>query len=106
MSARSIRRAREREIERARKRERRLSRKALAAGAAAGTTVLFAPAAAHAATYEVNSLNDPGDGTCDAAECTLREAITTANGVAGADTITFASGLTGAINIDSAAAQI
>ncbi len=34
----------------------------------------------------VNSLNDPGDGTCDASECTLREAVTVAtNG----DTITF-----------------
>ncbi len=31
-----------------------------------------------AATYTVNS-NDPGDGVCDATECTLREAINEAN---------------------------
>lgn len=29
--------------------------------------------------YVVNSTNDPGDGVCDATECTLREAITQSN---------------------------
>ena len=37
----------------------------------------------------VNSTNDPGDGACDAAGCTLREAITKANAAPGADTIIF-----------------
>lgn len=34
---------------------------------------------APAATFVVNSTNDPGSGNCDAAECTLREAIIAAN---------------------------
>src|SRR5687767_2434040 len=42
-------------------------------------------------SFVVNSANDPGDGVCDANECTLREAITAANGDAGAETITFYS---------------
>jgi CSLREA domain-containing protein len=40
-------------------------------------------------TYVVNSTADPGDGTCDAAECTLREAITASNGTALNDVIHF-----------------
>jgi len=42
-----------------------------------------------ATTFEVNSTADPGDGTCNAAECTLREAIAAANADADLDTITF-----------------
>jgi CSLREA domain-containing protein len=41
----------------------------------------------------VNSIADPGDGKCDAAQCTLREAIRSA----GSTSITFAAGLTGPI---------
>jgi CSLREA domain-containing protein len=37
-------------------------------------------------SYTVNSTADPGDGTCDATECTLREAISAATGT---DTIAF-----------------
>lgn len=45
---------------------------------------------AHASTtFTVNSTADPGTGSCDLTECTLREAINAANGAAGADTITF-----------------
>ncbi|MGF1473126.1 MAG: CSLREA domain-containing protein [Rubrobacteraceae bacterium] len=44
---------------------------------------------AWAETFVVNSLDDPGDGTCDDSECTLREAIDAANDLGGADTITF-----------------
>jgi CSLREA domain-containing protein len=51
-----------------------------------------APASAHAATLTVNSLADPGNGTCDATECTLREAIDAA---ASGDTITFDPSLAG-----------
>lgn len=36
--------------------------------------------------YTVNTTADPGVGTCDATECTLREAIDTATGT---DTIAF-----------------
>lgn len=43
-----------------------------------------------AATFTVNSTNDPGSGNCDAAECTLREAIIAANANgASQDTIQF-----------------
>jgi trimeric autotransporter adhesin len=46
---------------------------------------------AHAeTTFTVNSTNDVGDdGTCDTSECTLREAIDTANATTGADVINF-----------------
>lgn len=37
----------------------------------------------------VTSVGDPGDGACDVAECTLREAINAANATAAADAITF-----------------
>ncbi|MGB5933399.1 MAG: CSLREA domain-containing protein [Anaerolineae bacterium] len=36
-------------------------------------------------TFIVNSTADPGDGTCDATECTLREAIDAANAIPGSD---------------------
>jgi CSLREA domain-containing protein len=42
-----------------------------------------------AASIIVNSSADPGDGTCDLTECTLREAIETANEQAGSDVIGF-----------------
>src|SRR6266850_2584906 len=51
-------------------------------------------------TLIVNSLNDPGDGTCDTTECTLREAINTANANAGPDVIDFS--ITGTINLSGA----
>ena len=50
------------------------------------------PSPAYAATFTVNSAADPGDGICDATECTLREAIDAANASAGADAITFSIG--------------
>jgi CSLREA domain-containing protein len=43
----------------------------------------------------VNSLADPGDGTCTAAQCTLREAITDLTSTE----ISFAPGLTGTITL-------
>lgn len=56
-----------------------------------------APAAAYDAgralladtTFTVNTADDPGDGVCDAAHCSLREAIEAANANAGTDTIAF-----------------
>jgi CSLREA domain-containing protein len=47
----------------------------------------------------VNSTSDPGDGVCDAVECTLREAIDAANAHAGIDVINFSIGLGGAQTI-------
>jgi len=46
--------------------------------------------AAPQADFIVNSTADPGDGVCNAAECTLREAIVAANGATGTDVILFA----------------
>ena len=50
---------------------------------------------AHAATFEVTNLDDTGPGS-------LRDAILAANANAGADVITFQSGLTGTITVGSA----
>ena len=56
----------------------------------AGAAFLFSLQPAHAATtFTVNSLADTDDGTCDAANCTLREAINAAESNAGADIIKF-----------------
>jgi CSLREA domain-containing protein len=41
-------------------------------------------------TFTVNTTADHDDGTCNAADCTLREAINAANANSGADTINFA----------------
>jgi len=59
--------------------------------ALASAIVLLARPGAEAspATYTVNSTGDPGDGTCDGTECTLREAIAAANANAGTDTVDF-----------------
>jgi CSLREA domain-containing protein len=56
-------------------------------------------AAAAAGQRVVNSLADPGDGTCNARQCTLREAIE----ASGTTAITFASGLAGTITLADAA---
>ncbi len=44
---------------------------------------------APAATFTVNTTNDVDDGACNAAHCSLREAINAANAAAGSDTIAF-----------------
>jgi CSLREA domain-containing protein len=59
---------------------------------------LVAPPSAGADVYLVNSADEPGDGACNVAECTLREAIAAANGHAnsgGRDEIHFAIGQLG-----------
>ena len=43
----------------------------------------------NAAAFTVTSTDDSDDGACDAAHCSLREAINAANGSAGLDTISF-----------------
>ncbi|MFV1980980.1 MAG: CSLREA domain-containing protein, partial [Rhodothermia bacterium] len=40
-------------------------------------------------TFVVNSTDDPGDGVCDVAHCTLAEAINAANVTAASDTVWF-----------------
>lgn len=64
---------------------------ALVATVAASVILLLSDGArpVYAATFTVNTNSDAGDGLCDAAECTLREAIIAANGAAGKDLITF-----------------
>lgn len=49
----------------------------------------FSAAAAPEAAFVVNTKADTDDGTCSAANCTLREAIHAANATAGLDTINF-----------------
>src|SRR6266511_5565098 len=44
---------------------------------------------AHAATFTVNTADDHNDGVCNAADCTLREAINVVNAGSGSDTISF-----------------
>ena len=64
-------------------------------GAGAATaTANFQP------TYVVNTLNDSTDGSCGST-CSLRDAITAANGAGSAANITFASGLSGTILLTS-----
>jgi CSLREA domain-containing protein len=57
-----------------------------------GAPSLAAAAAGH---RTVNSLADPGDGLCNAAQCTLREALADP----GSTDISFAAGLTGAVTL-------
>src|SRR3712207_4232080 len=40
-------------------------------------------------TFTVTNTSEPGDGLCNAAGCTLRDAILAANDTPGADTINF-----------------
>ena len=67
-------------------------------GATLGAAVIFAPAAS-ADTFTVNTLDDGDDGSCADADCSLREAADEANTAADADTITFATGLSGTIEL-------
>lgn len=93
MGARSIRRAGARRHAKALRREAMLRRRsALAAGAALGALAV-APSA-HAAVYEVTNLDDAGAGS-------LRQAIADADADAAHDTIVFASGLSGQIDLVS-----
>jgi hypothetical protein len=99
MSARQIRRDRERNAERSGKRRRRAGGKiAGSAGAALGATVLFAPAA-QAESFEVDTLNDDLDNSCDD-DCSIRDAVYEARQINDPDTITFLAGLTGTITLN------
>jgi CSLREA domain-containing protein len=67
--------------------------------ALAACALLLIPGSAGAADFVVNSTGDPGTGGCDAAGCTLREAITATNGNGSSedDHITFS--VTGTISL-------
>lgn len=58
------------------------------------------------AAFVVITPGDSGSGTCDASACTLRDAIATANNVAGADTITFDPAVTGTITLNPSAGEL
>lgn len=57
-----------------------------------------------AASYVVTTTNNSNDGTCDAAHCSLREAIIASNSAPGI--ITFAPGVTGTITFSGSRPQI
>src|SRR5687768_9027937 len=97
MSPRSFRRANSRRLVRESRQELR-SKAAIAASGALGATVPFAPAA-DAATFQVTNLNNDGPGS-------LRDAVEQANASDGDDVITFASGLTGTIELAGADSDI
>ena len=52
-------------------------------------------------SFVVTTTADHDDGVCDGSDCTLREAINAANAAAGADVVTFKSGVTGTITLQS-----
>jgi hypothetical protein len=77
---------------------------ATAAGLGAGASLAWAGAAQAATNYTVGTLNDTssaGDCASDNTDCSLRQAITLANGSAGADAIAFHAGLTGTLTLGS-----
>ncbi len=59
--------------------------------------MLFAPGAARALIFTVNTTDDLDDGVCDATHCSLREAINEANAAVGLDTILFDSLAAGSV---------
>jgi CSLREA domain-containing protein len=96
---RSFRRSHARRVARERKRAAQARQRALLAGATLGATAVFA-ANAEAANYIVNSTADDGTGTCSPSpgECTLRDAVNTANGTVDTDTVDL-SGVSGTITL-------
>lgn len=55
-----------------------------------GGLFLCVPFSGYAATYSVTRNDDPAPGACNPGDCSLREAITAANGNPGLDTVDFA----------------
>jgi CSLREA domain-containing protein len=53
-------------------------------------------------TFLVTTTADHDDGSCSVGDCTLREAINVSNSANGANSIAFASGVTGVITLQSA----
>jgi CSLREA domain-containing protein len=67
----------------------------------AGFAFVALPASAFANTYTVTTVADHAVGNCNAADCTLREAVEAANANNGDDTIVFTGGLAGTITLQS-----
>lgn len=59
------------------------------ASAAVAAAIVLTPTPAGAATFVVNSNADPGNGVCNAAQCTLREALDLASTTTALDRINF-----------------
>jgi hypothetical protein len=82
---------------------RRVRRVAAAAGIGAGASLAMSGVAS-AATYVVGTADDSssvGDCAMDNTDCSLRQAITLANGNTGGDTVAFHTGLTGTLTLGS-----
>jgi CSLREA domain-containing protein len=93
-------------LDRAARRTHLLARRGrLLAGATLGATALLA-SNAQAASYTVTTTNDSNDGSCTVGLCSLRDAVNAANADSSSDTITFASGLTGQIDLTGGALPI
>jgi Bacterial Ig-like domain len=77
----------------------------LALVALMAVSLLLTARDAHAKTFLVNSLANPGSGGCNATQCTLKEAVGEAgtNGVT--DTINFKAGLSGEIDLHNSLEQ-
>jgi CSLREA domain-containing protein len=98
VSQRSFKRAHARRLAKERRRASTLKRRGGVLVSVLGATTVFA-ASAQAATFQVNtSADDASGGTC-AVTCTLRDAVTSANADGSANTITFASGVSGPITL-------
>ncbi|MBY0278236.1 CSLREA domain-containing protein [Candidatus Binatia bacterium] len=64
------------------------------------------PTPALVQTFVVTKTTDSDDGSCDANDCSLREAITRANALSTDDTITFKSSANGTITLGSALPEL
>ena len=83
---------------------RKRSKLAVMGGLTAGATVAMAGAAQAATTYTVGTTDDTSaaaDCAADNTDCSLRQAITLANGDTAFDTIEFHTGLTGTVLLGS-----
>jgi Ca2+-binding RTX toxin-like protein len=101
MSARSMKRARQRQIAKEQRRSERLGRRskaAIGAGAALGATVLFAPSA-NADQFTVNTLADAPPTAPPDFNGTLRDALYDASQTAGHDIVSFDPALNGTITL-------
>lgn len=97
MSQRSFSRSHQRRLLAQARRAEIRRRVGLSAGAVLGASAVMA-SAAQANTYVVTTNADAAEN-CTNDACTLRDAVAAANANPGADTITFASGVTGTIKL-------
>ena len=104
MSARSVRRSRERQAGRERRRASTRTRWILGLGSGAVLLALAGPATAGAATFTVTKTADTDGPACVASDsdCSLREALKAANSNDESNIIDFAAGVTGTSTLDPA----